>query len=75
MDRHDHQKAAIPPYGVAIRQSIASGDLPRMRHLRDEVERTLALHGDVGAALEVLKAEIAKIEASWRPLSPLSRER
>ena len=50
-------------YGVGIHQAIASGDLAQMRAMRDLAEQHLAAHGDVSAALEMLKAEIAKAEA------------
>jgi lipase chaperone LimK len=53
----------IALYGVGIHNSIASGSLAKMRELRAQAEKFLAEHGDVGAALEVLKAEIAKLEA------------
>ena len=53
----------LPPYGVAIQRAIASGDLAQMKALAVEAERHLAEHGDVRAALEALKIEIAKLEA------------
>jgi Cdc6-like AAA superfamily ATPase len=48
---------------VTIHHCIASGDLSKMRELRAEAEKQLAEHGDLRAALEVLKVEIAKAEA------------
>lgn len=52
-----------PLYGVTIHHCIAEGDLGKMKSLCAEAEQHLAEHGDVRAALEVLKAEIAKAEA------------
>jgi hypothetical protein len=56
----------IPPYGVAIRQSIADGDLGHMKQTLADAEAFLQQHGDVGAALELLKAEIAKLEGKGK---------
>lgn len=53
----------VPLYAVTIHHCIGEGDLNKMRQLCAEAEKHLAEHGDVGAALEVLKAEIAKAEA------------
>lgn len=50
-------------YGVTIHKCIARGQLQEMKKLCAEAEKQLAEHGDVRAALEVLKAEIAKAEA------------
>lgn len=55
-------QASIRPYGVAIHQALQGGDLDNMKKVRDEAQQWLSQHGDVGAALEVLKAEIAKAE-------------
>jgi hypothetical protein len=52
-----------PLYGVAIQQAYAGGDLASMKQVLSEGEQYLAAHGDVSAALEVLKLEIAKLEA------------
>jgi hypothetical protein len=52
-----------PLYGVTIHHCIAGGQLPQMKALCLEAEKQLAEHGDLRAALEVLKAEIAKAEA------------
>ena len=49
-------------YGVAIHQSIASGNLDEMKKLAQQAEQHLSEHGDVQAALEALKIEIAKLE-------------
>jgi hypothetical protein len=53
----------IPLYGVGIHHCIAKGDLGEMRALVKEAEQFLREAGDVSAALEVLKVEIAKREA------------
>lgn len=52
-----------PLYAVTIHHCIAGGDLAKMREVCAEAEKHLSEHGDVSAALEVLKAEIAKLEA------------
>jgi Domain of unknown function (DUF1843) len=49
-------------YGPCIQQAIAKGDLDEMRSVAKRAERYLAEHGNVPAALEVLKTEIAKVE-------------
>lgn len=51
---------AVVLYGVPIQEAIAKGDLPRMKELAAEAEAHLKQVGDVRAALEVLKIEIAK---------------
>ncbi|MEA2184050.1 MAG: hypothetical protein QOF69_3235 [Solirubrobacteraceae bacterium] len=56
--------AAVPPYGVAIQQARAIGDIDEMRKIAAEAEEHVAEHGDVVRALEELKAEIAKMEDS-----------
>ena len=57
------QNQVVPPYGVAIQQAIASGDLNRMRSLVGETEDFLRRSGDVRAALELLKLEIHRAES------------
>jgi uncharacterized protein DUF1843 len=57
---------AVPPYGVAIHAAIATGDLARMREMAQQAQQWIAEHGDVSAALETLKAEIARREAARR---------
>jgi hypothetical protein len=56
-------ETTVPPYGVAIHQAISSGDVERMRALVTETEDYLRKAGDVSAALEMLKLEIARAEA------------
>ena len=49
-------------YGVTIHNVAASGDLAKMKELAVEAEEHLKQHGNVSAALEALKIEIAKME-------------
>ena len=61
----DKYKPGIPVilYGVGIHRAAASGDLAEMKKTAAEAEAYLKSHGDVSAALEALKIEIAKLEA------------
>lgn len=52
----------IPPYGTAIQDAIAQGDLAQMKKVAQEAEAYLRETGDVRAALAALHAEIAKRE-------------
>lgn len=52
----------VPPYGVAIQEAVASGDLARMKQVAQQAEEFLARWGNIPAALEALKLEIAKAE-------------
>jgi hypothetical protein len=54
----------IPLYAVSIHKCIAEGELEKMKALVTEAETFLHDHGNVGAALEALKIEIAKLEKS-----------
>jgi Domain of unknown function (DUF1843) len=51
------------PYGVAIQQAVASGNLTEMKAAAAAAETYLSQHGNITAALEALKIEIAKLEA------------
>ena len=55
-------RGPVPPYGPPIQEAIAKGDLAKMKQLAAEAEQHLQQAGDVGAALEYLKIEIAKHE-------------
>lgn len=55
-------QADVRPYGPAIHQAIATGDLAKMKAMAVAAEHHLSTHGNVGAALEALRAEIAKME-------------
>jgi hypothetical protein len=50
-------------YGPAIHEAIATGELERMRETLREAEQYLADHGNVSAAVEALRAEIARCES------------
>ena len=52
----------VPPYGAAIQQAIASGQLAQMKAAASQARQHLAEVGNVSAALEALKIEIAKLE-------------
>jgi len=52
----------VPPYGTAIQEAIAKGDLARMKQVAADAEHHLEQTGHVRAALEYLRVEIAKHE-------------
>jgi hypothetical protein len=52
----------VPPYGPAIHQAIATGDLTHMKQVAKQAEDYLHQAGDLPAAVEILKTEIAKLE-------------
>jgi Domain of unknown function (DUF1843) len=54
---------AIPLYGPAIHGVIAHGNLQEMKSVAAKADAWLHEHGDISAAIEVLKTEIARIEA------------
>ncbi len=54
--------AIIILYGATIHEAVASGDLEKMRAVARQTEEWLKETGDVAAALEHLKIEIAKLE-------------
>jgi len=56
----------IPLYGVTIHRCIAGGKLDEMKKLVKQAEQHLAEYGDVRAALEALKIEIAKLEHKYK---------
>ena len=56
--------ASVPPYGPAIHDAIASSDLARMKETARQAQAWLDRYGDLSAALEVLKGEIARREKS-----------
>lgn len=56
----------VPLYGVTIHHCIADGDLAKMKQLLSQAEKYLAQYGDVSAAVEVLKIEIARAEAKLK---------
>jgi Domain of unknown function (DUF1843) len=52
-----------PLYAPPIHRCIAKGDLGEMRGMVKQAEEYLRESGNISAALEALKAEIAKLEA------------
>lgn len=47
----------IMPYGVAIREAIASNDLTKMQAIAEQAKQTIKDQGDLGGALlELLDA-------------------
>jgi hypothetical protein len=55
--------ADVRPYGVAIQQAIAKGDLREMKALAASTEKLLATSGNLSASLELLKVEVAKLKS------------
>jgi hypothetical protein len=53
-------------YGCAIRDSVVNGELDDMKAAVRDAEKHLVEFGNVPAALELLKAEIAKAERGSR---------
>jgi hypothetical protein len=62
MEQPKPSNAPVPLYGVTIHHCIAGGDLQKMKALVPAAEQYLKEHGDVSAALENLKIEIARLE-------------
>jgi hypothetical protein len=56
----EQERSSAVPYGPPIQEAIAKGDLARMKQLVGEAESHLQQVGDVPAALEYLRIEIAK---------------
>ena len=59
-EKHNHTTIL---YGVVIHRCAAGGNLAEMKKVAAQAEEYLKSHGDVSAALEALKIEIAKLEA------------
>jgi hypothetical protein len=55
-------RVAVPLYAPPIYEAIAKGDLAKMKQLAAEAEQHLQRAGDLRAAHEALKIEIAKHE-------------
>lgn len=53
---------ARPLYAVAIQEAIESGDINAMQAIENEANAYLKDHGDVSAALELLKAELERLK-------------
>ena len=60
------QSHPVPLYAVTIHHCAASGDLAQMKKVAAEAEAHLKSYGDVSAALEALKVEIAKHEGKGK---------
>ena len=58
----EKQGHAVALYAVTIHRCAAGGNLSEMKKVAAEAEEHLRFHGNVGAALEALKMEIAKLE-------------
>ncbi|RAS22635.1 DUF1843 domain-containing protein [Paraburkholderia bryophila] len=52
----------ITPYGVAIHQAVSEGDLAKMKALLAQAEAILQQQGNLAAAVDVLRIEIAKLD-------------
>jgi hypothetical protein len=62
MSKENPSGPHTPLYAVTIHHCAAGGDLAEMKKLVTEAEEHLAQYGNVSAALEALKIEIAKLE-------------
>jgi len=51
----------ITPYGVAIHDAIASGDVGQMQKTAADAESYLKEYGEIGDSLKKLKAEIDRL--------------
>jgi hypothetical protein len=54
---------SIRPYGAAMTDAIASGDVSKLREAAAAAEQYLAENGNLPKLLQALKVEIAKAEA------------
>lgn len=50
----------LPPYGVAIHDAIASGDVGQMQKVAADAESYLKEYGEIGDGLKKLRAEIER---------------
>jgi hypothetical protein len=57
---------SVEPYGPSIQEAVAKGDLEEMRAIARVAEEHVREHGNVAAALEALRVEIAKVEYDAR---------
>jgi Domain of unknown function (DUF1843) len=57
----EHKPIYRPLYAVTVHRCCAKGDLGEMKALAAEAEQ-LQEHGNLSAALEILKFEIARLE-------------
>ncbi|MCZ6802552.1 MAG: DUF1843 domain-containing protein [Proteobacteria bacterium] len=54
--------ASIKPYGVAIQEALASGDIEQMKVIAEQAEYTLNNMDEIRDALNTLKTHISKLE-------------
>jgi hypothetical protein len=52
----------VVAYGAGIQEAIAEGDLKKMKAMLKVASANLKEYGNLAAAIEVLKIEIAKLE-------------
>lgn len=52
---------SVPPYGVAIHDAIASGDVGQMKSVAADAEKYLMEYGEIGDGLRKLKSEISRL--------------
>ncbi len=52
---------SLPPYGVAIHDAIASGDVGQMQKTAADAESYLKEYGEIGDGLKKLNAEIERL--------------
>lgn len=57
----------IPPYGVAIQDAIASGDVDKMKQVAADAEKYLQEYGEIGDGLKKLRAAIGGGGGGGRP--------
>lgn len=57
----EKERSSMVPYGPPIQEAIAKGDLAGMKQIEAVAEQHLRQVGDVRAALELLRVEIAKL--------------
>ncbi len=57
----EHKPIYRPLYAATVHRCCAKGDLGEMKALLAEAEQ-LQEHGNLSAALEILKCEIARLE-------------
>ncbi len=62
---------SLPPYGVAIHDAIASGDVGQMQKTAADAESYLKEYGEIGDGLKKLKAEIDRLGGRPSVIVPL----
>ena len=55
---------SIKPYGVAVTDAIASGELARLKEAEAAAEAHIKEYGDIPTLLALLKIEIAKLQGA-----------